>query len=286
MKKWWTQGALLFLWSILFVSFVSVTQAAVLIENFCDVDHSQCSDIEHSLTVLEDTFSEVSVVYYSLPSSSPESIYAALALECARDQHKFEELKELLYTKSQAPTRSTLKSYAAQLGLYQANFSFCLDTREKEYALNEQISYAERKGVTAAPTVLINGKKQGYLTYDEYKVLVERARGALPAQTVPTSNEQENSSVSEIQTQDAGPLAEECAGCFYDGTCLTVGMGANGMYCDPDGSMKILKQNGARCSGSVECASNLCTDGLCANPIPSKTPMYQRFIAWFKGVFA
>jgi protein-disulfide isomerase len=96
--------------------------------------------------------------YFPLPGHSRAAIAAACA-EYARQQGKFWEMSDLLFTHQEELGDSELKSFARQLGLdgdamlrqaYAGRFDAVIDRHKKEGA---------SAGVQATPTVFFNGRQ-------------------------------------------------------------------------------------------------------------------------------
>ena len=112
---------------------------------------------------------------------------AAEATECADEQGKYWEYHDLLWTKQEALDVSSLKSYAAGLGLDTAAFDECLDSgkyaSEVEKNLQDGVSY----GVQGTPAFLINGLLvPGALPFASFKTVLDAALAGQPSSAVPS----------------------------------------------------------------------------------------------------
>jgi protein-disulfide isomerase len=83
---------------------------------------------------------------------------AAEAAACARDQGKFWEMHDRLFANQAKLEVPDLKQAAADLGLDAVKFNQCLDSGH--HATDWQGGFAEgsRVGVTATPSLFINGR--------------------------------------------------------------------------------------------------------------------------------
>lgn len=103
--------------------------------------------------------------YLPIPSHS-YSTQAAIAAECAREQGKFWEYKDILFEKqSECGQLENLdllnqhyKIFAGQLGLDQDKFNACLDSSKYASFVEKQKSESIAAGIYATPTFFINGK--------------------------------------------------------------------------------------------------------------------------------
>jgi protein-disulfide isomerase len=122
---------------------------------------------------------DAKLIYQNYPIIGPESDTAAQAAECAGDQNKFWAYANYLFThqtgeNSGAFSPDNLKKFAAQLGLDQNTFNACLDSGKYAAAVKQQAAQGQQRGMSATPTLFINGKRyEGVLSYDEMAALIE-----------------------------------------------------------------------------------------------------------------
>ncbi|VVB99546.1 Thioredoxin [uncultured archaeon] len=103
--------------------------------------------------------------YFPLPTHN-YSFKAAEAAECARDQGKFWEYKDLLFKRqlecTQTPDESQLlqhyKGFAADLNLDTTSFNACLDSGKYTQHVQQQKQESINAGIYGTPTFFINGK--------------------------------------------------------------------------------------------------------------------------------
>jgi protein-disulfide isomerase len=104
---------------------------------------------------------------------------AAEAAECAKDQGKFWEMHDKLFSNQAALTVDDLKRYASDLGLNTAEFNQCLDSGAKTQFVQNDIAYGTQLGVTGTPTFYINGNQiVGAQPYATFKQAIDTALGA------------------------------------------------------------------------------------------------------------
>lgn len=80
---------------------------------------------------------------------------AAEASECARDQGKFDEYYDVLFTTKQLDV-ANLKKHAADLGLNVAKFNSCLDNGDMAEKVSLDFQEGQQAGVRGTPTFFIN----------------------------------------------------------------------------------------------------------------------------------
>ena len=109
----------------------------------------------------------------------PESFLAAEAAECAADQGRYWDYRTMLFQRQQGENRGAfrtenLKRFAGELGLNQATFDGCVDSRKYRDAIVAEVKEGEDLGVNATPTLMINGKQQrGAPSMDRLRTLID-----------------------------------------------------------------------------------------------------------------
>ena len=118
---------------------------------FCERFYSQ------TLPLLEQNYistGKVKLVYRDFPLSSihPDAQKAAEAAECADEQGKFKEMHDKLFENQNSLSTSSLKSYAAQLGLDAAKFNGCLDSGKYASEVQKDFNDGSAAGVSGTPS--------------------------------------------------------------------------------------------------------------------------------------
>lgn len=147
---------------------IGKNNAPVTIVEFADFQCPFCKEFNDKLFQrIKSQFidsGKVRFVYMHYPFLGEESIYAAEATECAKEQGKFWQYHDLLFQKQGDENagvygKDNLKKYASELNLDQAKFDSCLDTRKFQKEVQEQQLLGTDYGVTSTPTIFINGRK-------------------------------------------------------------------------------------------------------------------------------
>ncbi|MBS3168453.1 DsbA family protein [Candidatus Woesearchaeota archaeon] len=94
--------------------------------------------------------------HYPLPFH-PSAQKAAEATECAKDQGKFWEMHDLLFSRGVQGGVASFKQYAQQLGLDQSKFDSCLDSDEKADEVQQDLADGTNYGVRGTPGFFVNG---------------------------------------------------------------------------------------------------------------------------------
>ena len=110
---------------------------------------------------------EVNLVYKDFPLNSihPFAQKAAEAGQCAHDQDKFWGYHDKVFENQGALDTSSLKKYAADLGLDTGEFNDCLDSGKQSGEVNNDLAQATAAGGQGTPYFVVvnnkNGKAQG-----------------------------------------------------------------------------------------------------------------------------
>ncbi|MBU6142027.1 DsbA family protein [Patescibacteria group bacterium] len=131
---------------------------------------------------------KVRLVFRNFPFLGPESAPSANAAECAKDQGKFWEYHDALFTAEVKDgqenngnlTRGLFMSLASNLGLDTTQFGSCLDSNKYASLVASQKSTAiSSLGVQATPTFFLGTQKiEGALPYDQFKTDIDQALAA------------------------------------------------------------------------------------------------------------
>ena len=99
---------------------------------------------------------------------------AAEASECARDQEKFWEYHDKLFSNQDALSVDNLKQYAFDLELDTEKFDKCLISGEKESKVKNDIWEGQNEGVSGTPTFFIEDYKLvGAQPYDVFEQIID-----------------------------------------------------------------------------------------------------------------
>ena len=145
-------------------AFLGPADAPVVIVEFSDFQCGYCGRwYEETLPlILQNYPDEVKFVYRDFPIFGEDSLRAALATQCAREQDMFWEMHNRLFTRlntrEDVPlSEETLVSFAQELGLETRGFSECLSSQRyfDEVLLDYQT--AQAYGLRGTPGFVING---------------------------------------------------------------------------------------------------------------------------------
>ncbi len=155
------------------------TDAPVTLIAFEDFQCGYCKAFNlEILPQMKGLFDEgkVKLVYKDLPivSKHPMAQKAAEAALCARMQGKFWEYHDIIYERQKELSVENLKIWAQELKLDGLAFDECLDSGAKEQEVLADLELGKSLGVSATPTVYVNGRKiSGLVELDEYFHFIE-----------------------------------------------------------------------------------------------------------------
>jgi protein-disulfide isomerase len=145
------------------------TQALLTISEFVDFRCPQCARAREVFAqLLEGNPNDIRLIFRHYPLDSecnpkldqqvhPTSCTASIAAECAGEQGQFWEYAELLFADQKEYTRADLENHASKLKLDLGRFQSCLNEVNTKDLVRKDIEEAERIGVKATPTLVING---------------------------------------------------------------------------------------------------------------------------------
>jgi protein-disulfide isomerase len=140
------------------------SEPLVTVVVFSDFQCPFCSRVNPTLERLLNQYSDdLQIVFRNQPlpfhqDARPAAIAALEAYAQAGDDG-FWRMHDLLFANQQQLDRSSLESYAAQIGLDRASFSSALSREAHTAIIDEDQEVAQRVGARGTPTFFINGRK-------------------------------------------------------------------------------------------------------------------------------
>ncbi|MFT4310539.1 MAG: DsbA family protein [Candidatus Woesearchaeota archaeon] len=136
------------------------TDGVIVVEEYADFNCPACAATHRSLKAVKRQYGDnvEFVTKYALSVGGDDTIRAAQAAECARDQNKFDVYIDALYDNIRQHSYDQLEGYARQLGLDVDTFSDCLRSGKYLQKVQDDISAARQRGVGGTPTFFVNGQ--------------------------------------------------------------------------------------------------------------------------------
>lgn len=146
---------------------VGPATAPVTLVEYLDFECEACGAYFPLVKQLEQEFpNDIRVVrrYFPLPGHK-NGMTAALAVEAAARQGKYEEMHDLLFTEQKnwgekpAPTPEVFEGYAQQIGLDLAKFKEDVTSQSVKDRVQRDFNSGNKLGNNGTPTFFLNGKK-------------------------------------------------------------------------------------------------------------------------------
>lgn len=155
--------------------------APVTVVVFSDFQCPACARFAEALAEVERRHpGRLSAVYRHFPlPNHAYAVPAARAAECAGVQGRFREMHDALFAAQDSIGIRPFGRYAALAGVPDAAaFETCLQDEESARAVRRDANAAAALGVTATPTLLVNGRRvQGAPSAARLEEMVEQALG-------------------------------------------------------------------------------------------------------------
>jgi protein-disulfide isomerase len=120
-------------------------------------------------------------IYKHLAFLGNESVWSAIAAECAADQGKFWEYHDYLFTHQNgenqgAFNKDKLIAFGKELALDMTQFEACVNSDATFDRVRADSEEGQKLGVSSTPTFFVNGKPLvGLTSPDEFKQVIEQA---------------------------------------------------------------------------------------------------------------
>ncbi len=154
-------------------------KAPVTIVEFSDFQCPFCSRAIPTVDRIKKEYGpdKVRIVFMDMPlPAHPRANPAALAGHCANEQGKFWELHDVLFKNQTKLEDSDLKDHAKAIGLDMAKFDDCFSKKKYQDAIEKSKKEAEKAGIQATPSFLINGTlMQGAQPFEKFKEKIDSA---------------------------------------------------------------------------------------------------------------
>jgi len=183
MKKvnYWKITSIVLIIAVIILSYGNFTKKdikkdKVTILEFSDFQCPYCARGEATIKQVKEYYGDkVEIIYKHFPLQFHQySFKAAEASECARDQGKFNEYKEVLFENQETLDADSLKSYARSLNLDMNGFTQCLDNGEKIVIVNNDLKEGISMGVDGTPAFFVEGKMiSGAQPFENFKAVID-----------------------------------------------------------------------------------------------------------------
>ena len=143
--------------------------ADYLLVEYGDFQCPACGSYAPLIKSVKEDFENVQVDYrHFVLGSFPYSQQAAEASECARDQNRFWAYHDVLFEYQPRISPSFLMQAAEAIELDMQQFESCVENREKQIEVTQDVNEARDIGVSATPWILIDGERVEYNSYQQF----------------------------------------------------------------------------------------------------------------------
>jgi len=157
--------------------------AGLKIVEFVDFECPFCAELAERVARLQSEYpGEIALTLRHFPIPGHKfARQAAMAFECAKPHRKEKELYGALFAKQDSLGLRPFREYARDAGIDDLNaFDDCSRTSKFD-RIEEDIKFADRLGVTATPTLLLNGWMLSIPPSDErFREILESHRNGKP----------------------------------------------------------------------------------------------------------
>lgn len=175
--------------------------ATVTVEEFADFQCPTCAKMHPLAKEIISTYGpRIKFVFRNFPLNIPahdKAYDAAVAAEAAREQGKFWDMHQQLFTNQQTWTTSTdfrkvLEEYAQKIGLDVEKFKSDMAGMSAKTRVDADLQRGRAAGVSSTPTFFINGKSIPYeqMTSEAMRAIIdgELQKAQTGNQTAPAAN--------------------------------------------------------------------------------------------------
>ena len=151
-------------------------KATVTIVEFTDFECPFCGRVQPTLMRVRETYADqVRLVFKHFPLPSHRYARDAhLAAQCAEDQGRFWEYRNVLFSNQRALKKENLVKYAKDLGLSLAPFENCLNQKTQMKRIDDDIKEGLNLGIMGTPAFLINGRPfSGAQPFSSFQNVIE-----------------------------------------------------------------------------------------------------------------
>lgn len=168
-------------------AYIGDKDAPVVIIEFSDFQCPFCRSFwRDTLPLIKSEYidtGKVKFVYRDFPLSfHPAALPAAQAAECAKEQGKFWEMHDKIFSEQDKLGSGTvqfsvndLKKWAAETGLNVGQFNSCLDSQKYNDEVSQDLNDGQAAGVSGTPGFFINGKSVvGAQPFSVFKTAIDK----------------------------------------------------------------------------------------------------------------
>jgi protein-disulfide isomerase len=157
------------------------TQSLVV---FMDPYCGYCKKFHGELETLLSTNKDVKVIFKDIPIMGEESVLAIKAMLAAKEQGKYEQLQQAIFSSDKHLTEKQLLKLASSLDIDTKKLKADMKNKDIQVHIDQDMELAKALGINGTPTLIIGESKvvPGYVNVEELsKMLKETAVSAAPS---------------------------------------------------------------------------------------------------------
>ena len=133
-------------------------ESGIELTEFSDFECPFCKDASPLVKLILQKYNKQINYKFVHFGGHKNTIKAALASECAKEQGKFWTYHDLLFENQNSFSDKRFKQIAEQLNLNKIQFNDCYDTQKYMDKVKSDFELAQTSGISATPTYILNGK--------------------------------------------------------------------------------------------------------------------------------
>jgi protein-disulfide isomerase len=157
------------------------TQSLVV---FMDPYCGYCKKFHGELETLLSTNKDVKVIFKDIPIMGEDSVLAIKAMLAAKEQGKYDQLQQAIFSSDKHLTEKQLLKLASSLDIDTKKLKADMKNKDIQVHIDQDMELAKALGINGTPTLIIGESKvvPGYVSAEELsKMLKETAVSAAPA---------------------------------------------------------------------------------------------------------
>ncbi|MBL8675927.1 MAG: DsbA family protein [Alphaproteobacteria bacterium] len=135
---------------------------------FADPNCHYCKKLHPELASLLKTNKNVKIIFKDLPIMGNNSLLAIKAMLAAKNQGKYNEVQDAVYTADKPLTKKQIMKLAEKLGLDTKKFEADMKSKEVQTQIDQNLELSKSIGINGTPTLIFGASTvvPGYLDVD------------------------------------------------------------------------------------------------------------------------
>jgi len=133
---------------------------------FADPNCGYCKKIHPELAALVNTNKNVKIIFKDLPIMGDNSLLAIKAMLAAKNQGKYNEVQDAVYTADRPLTKKQILKLASTLGLDAKKLDADMKSKEVQAQIDQNLELSKTLGINGTPTLILGESTvvPGYLS--------------------------------------------------------------------------------------------------------------------------